>query len=397
MKTELAAGIAALKSGRYPDAVAHLRRASLTSPNDAVAWFGLAFALEQHGDMASAEGALDQVLLLDPKNVVALVLRADQHLRQHRSREAHAYYRAAVSAADQQPNLPPAAEEAVARARLQSRNQAAAFRRHFLQGLEGNGFRRDASPGRLNKTIDHLLGVGSDGIDGTHAFPQAPTVFKYFGLPHYYFADSESWAWVRGIEAQVDVIAQELQGAASDRNGFSPYLVRDPKVPSADYGSLQDSPEWTALFLVRNGLLNQAVADRFPRTLAVLQTAPLHRLNGRAPSILFSRLTAGAHIPPHHGMLNTRLICHLPIIVPGNGALRVGSETRSWTKGKCLIFDDSIQHEAWNRSESERIVLLFEIWRPELGEQERDWIRRIFEISANANEALRQPGADFSA
>ena len=71
-------------------------------------------------------------------------------------------------------------------------------------------------------------------------------------------------------------------------------------------------------------------------------------------------------------MLNTRLICHLPIIVPENcGALRVGNQTRTWQEGKALIFDDSVEHEAWNNSNEERVVLLFDIWRPELTEDER--------------------------
>jgi aspartate beta-hydroxylase len=70
--------------------------------------------------------------------------------------------------------------------------------------------------------------------------------------------------------------------------------------------------------------------------------------------------------------LKTRLICHLPIIVPENcGALRVGNEERAWVEGETLIFDDSIQYEAWNTSKEERVVLLFEIWRPELNEEER--------------------------
>ena len=90
---------------------------------------------------------------------------------------------------------------------------------------------------------------------------------------------------------------------------------------------------------------------------------------------LFSRLTPGTRIPPHNGLLNTRLICHLPIIVPKDcGALRVGNEQRSWVEGEMLIFDDSIEHEAWNTSKEERVILLFEVWRPELNEEERQLV-----------------------
>lgn len=62
-------------------------------------------------------------------------------------------------------------------------------------------------------------------------------------------------------------------------------------------------------------------------------------------------------------------------LVPENcGALRVGNEERPWVEGKMLIFDDSMEHEAWNTSDEERVVLLFEIWRPELNDAERGLI-----------------------
>ena len=103
--------------------------------------------------------------------------------------------------------------------------------------------------------------------------------------------------------------------------------------------------------------------------------APMPVITAQAPMALFSKLTPGTRIPPHNGVLNTRLICHLPIIVPENcGALRVGNEERAWVEGQTLIFDDSIQHEAWNHSKEERVVLLFEIWRPELNEEERQLV-----------------------
>ena len=79
-------------------------------------------------------------------------------------------------------------------------------------------------------------------------------------------------------------------------------------------------------------------------------------------------------IPPHHGLLNTRLICHLPLIAPEGCALRVGNETRAWVPGQALVFDDSMEHEAWNLSDRLRVVLLFDIWRPELSLDERELV-----------------------
>ena len=97
---------------------------------------------------------------------------------------------------------------------------------------------------------------------------------------------------------------------------------------------------------------------------------------------LFSILAPHTHIQPHNGMLNTRLICHLPLIVPPGCRLRVANHTRSVAAGKMLIFDDSIEHEAWNDSDDIRVVLIFEIWRPELTAAERGGLTALFESVA---------------
>jgi aspartate beta-hydroxylase len=90
-------------------------------------------------------------------------------------------------------------------------------------------------------------------------------------------------------------------------------------------------------------------------------------------------LRPGARIPPHTGYVNTRLICHLPLIVPDGCAIRVGNETRAWQEGRALVFDDTVEHEAWNRSDRLRVVLLFDIWRPELTLEERELVTRLLQ------------------
>ena len=93
----------------------------------------------------------------------------------------------------------------------------------------------------------------------------------------------------------------------------------------------------------------------------------------------FSRLRPGARIEPHTGFLNSRLICHLPLVTPKNCFLRVGNETREWKKGEAWVFDDSIEHEAWNASDETRIVLIFSIWRPELSAEERKLVSTLLQ------------------
>jgi aspartyl/asparaginyl beta-hydroxylase (cupin superfamily) len=136
--------------------------------------------------------------------------------------------------------------------------------------------------------------------------------------------------------------------------------------------------DWSVLPLCENGWLMPSIIERCPRTWeAVLQT-PLPRISGWGPTVLFSLLKAGARIAPHNGMFNTRLICHLPLIVPPGCRFRVGNEVREWEVGKLLIFDDTIEHEAWNGSGEDRLILIFDIWRPELSEQERLELTTLF-------------------
>jgi len=96
---------------------------------------------------------------------------------------------------------------------------------------------------------------------------------------------------------------------------------------------------------------------------------------------MFSLLKPGTRIPAHNGTHNTRLICHLPLIVPPGCFFRVGNETRQWEVGKLIIFDDTIEHEAWNDSAEERVVLIFEVWRPELSAQEQSEVTALFAAS----------------
>ena len=139
------------------------------------------------------------------------------------------------------------------------------------------------------------------------------------------------------------------------------------------------NPDWSAFYLWKDGDLVPENAARCPRTLDALAEVPLCRVKHRSPSILFSLLRPGAHIPPHSGLVNSRLICHLPLIVPPECGFRVGNDVRVPVEGKAWVFDDTMEHEAWNRSDGTRVILLFDVWRPELTEGERTLVAGMFE------------------
>jgi aspartyl/asparaginyl beta-hydroxylase (cupin superfamily) len=212
----------------------------------------------------------------------------------------------------------------------------------------------------------------------TQPFLQAPTSFYYPGLPQRAFYDAAEFDWTAALEAQLPAIRAEAEAVLADRRGVAPYVERPENRPAKAH-SLEGDARWSAFHLFRSGEPVEANAARCPATMAAIAGLPIPRIAGRSPMVLFSLLAPGTHIRPHNGMLNTRLIAHLPLIVPPACRLRVGNATRSVEPGKMLIFDDSIEHEAWNDSDATRVILIFEIWRPELTAAERAGLTALYE------------------
>jgi hypothetical protein len=234
---------------------------------------------------------------------------------------------------------------------------------------------------RFAEAIDILFGR-------REIFHQQPSAFYFPGLPQRQFYEREEFAWAPALEAETAAIRGELLTLIEEGASFTPYVEAEEDRPSRDFHGMQDDPSWGAFYLWKDGTLIEDNAARCPRTVAALSRVPMSRIGTRTPSVLFSLLRPGAHIPPHNGMLNSRLICHLPLVVPPGGWLRVGNETRQWEPGKLLIFDDSIEHEAMNPSAEVRVILLFDIWRPELSEGERRGVSTVFEAIDGYGAAL---------
>lgn len=198
-----------------------------------------------------------------------------------------------------------------------------------------------------------------------------PSLFFYPELPDREFYDISDNDWCSRLENCFEMIKKEFQDNINQL-GYEPYLQGQTKDKNPATKRLIQNSDWSACFLWKDGIPDQAMQLIFPHTFEALSHAPIARIPGRSPNILFSKLKPNTHIPPHTGLLNTRLICHLPLQVPNNcGSLRCGNEFREWEEGKVLAFDDSIEHEAWNCSNSDRVVLIFEIWHPDLSEKER--------------------------
>ncbi|MGH8402521.1 MAG: aspartyl/asparaginyl beta-hydroxylase domain-containing protein, partial [Gammaproteobacteria bacterium] len=130
----------------------------------------------------------------------------------------------------------------------------------------------------------------------------------------------------------------------------------------------------------KGGERNESHCRQCPITAAAVEKLPLVHTPGHSPEVFFSILKPGTHIPPHYGLANFKLAVHLPLIIPGDCAIRVGNETRTWTESQCLIFDDSFQHEAWNNSSKLRVVLILEVWNPQLSEEEQQAVAAVLGV-----------------
>jgi aspartate beta-hydroxylase len=104
--------------------------------------------------------------------------------------------------------------------------------------------------------------------------------------------------------------------------------------------------------------------------------------------VLFSVLAPQSHITPHHGVTNTRVVTHLPLLIPeGDCALVVGGETHRWQQDRCITFDDTFLHEAWNRTGETRVVMILDTWNPYLDEAERIALKDLIETIGDFNAA----------
>jgi aspartate beta-hydroxylase len=372
--------LAALRSGDAPAAASMLEQLIAEGPVPAAAWLALAFARVNLDQADAALAAVDQALALEPRNVRALLFKADHLDRLGRTRTAVSFYQGALQVAAAMPQVPQDVVQGLRRAQDICDRQAADYENYLLEALEADGFDRRGQP-RFSESLDIACGKHPVQL-------QQPTRFYFPGLPQRAFYERSEFPWVEALEAETAAIREELLAIEQDADQFQPYLQSNPDLPKFNASETLDSMDWSACYLWREGVRVDAVADRCPRTMAALEQVPLCLIPGQMPSVLFSRLAPGTRIEPHYGAVNSRLICHLPLVVPQNcGELRVGNHSKAWREGELLVFDDSMEHEAWNHSQASRTVLLFDIWRPELDPEERYWVSKMLQ----AVKAYAQP------
>ena len=365
-------GMEALRIGDGRKARDTFERIIASGQGDAFSYVGLAYACRSLNDSAATVIAVDKALALEPRNTRALILKADHLAEAGDARAASSFYTFAVQTAPPATQLPPDLRDALARAQAMCQSYAGEFETLLRGKLVREGLSKERSAARFRQSLDILLGKKK-------IYFQQPHTYFFPELPQIQFYEREDFPWLDKVEAATDDIRRELLAVLKDQSAFEPYIQSDPKRPRKEQDGMQDNPDWGAFYLWKDGEMVSENARRCPRTMEIMAEAPLARVKNRSPSVLFSLLRPGARIPPHSGLVNTRLICHLPLIVPPHCALRVGNDVRVPVEGKAWLFDDTVEHEAWNQSEKPRVILLFEIWRPELTEQVRSLVAAMFE------------------
>jgi hypothetical protein len=369
------AGIDALGRGDAASARRAFAQIAAAGRANVQIWLWLAQSCDMLDDRPAARQALARVLEADPANPYALVMHGELMTRDGDDRAAVGWYQQALAVTAGVQGLPPDLIERLQRAEAARAAAAERFAAQLRAGIAGVA---DAAGPRFAEALAILAGQ-------KRPFLQQPTSFYFPGLPQTAFFDPADFPWAAALEAAFPAILAEAAAVLADRAGMAPYVQADPARPKP-WMDLLDDPRWSAFHLLKGGAPVAANAARCPATMAALAAPPIPVIAGRSPMALFSILAPGTHIKPHHGLLNTRLIVHLPLVVPPDCRLRVGNHVRSVEAGKLMIFDDSIEHEAWNDSDRVRVVLLFEIWRPELTAAERTALTAMYETVTGYGE-----------
>ena len=190
------------------------------------------------------------------------------------------------------------------------------------------------------------------------------------GLRAQPFWDRQQFEWLRPFEEHAAEIRAELLALRSQR-GFQPLKIPNwaskNKVASPDgAGSVShDAGDWNVFYLFLHEVQFPDNCARCPTTTRLLKALPRSYQHA-----FFSALTPGTHIIKHHGPTNKKLRIHLPLVGAAGSELRVADTLVQNREDQCMVFDDSFEHEAWHRGDETRVVLVFDVWHPDLSDKE---------------------------
>lgn len=369
-------GVRMLARGAADQAQLLFSRAASANPNQPAIWANLASSLRALGRRIEEFDAIEKALALEPRHLSALLQKGEYLEQSGDPRNAAQAFQAALDSLPAGAAIPPHLKTAFERAR----EKVDADREALNEALEKPLAEiRARHGGERQRRVEQCLAT----LTGKRRTYHSQPTWMYFPeLPAIEFFDRALFPWLAQLEAVSHEIRAELMRVlVADRDGLQPYIDFHAGLPIDQFAQLNHSRKWSAYFLWNQGQPVPGHIARCPVTARTLEdVVPRCRVEGRAPTAFFSILDPNTRIPAHTGITNTRCTVHLPLIVPPDCGFRVGSTTREWVADEAWIFDDTIEHEAWNLSDTPRAVLIFDIWNPLLTPAERDMIQTATEV-----------------
>ena len=357
----------AFASGDHLGARDLLKKVVAANPKESRYWHGYASVLRTLNSTEEEVVALEGALKVQPRDTAALLYKAAALERMGRVRTAARIYTNALQTVASETGIPEALRPLLQRANEASRAIAQEFS-DFLQTQVGERQMEKAGT-RAGRYLDLML-------DRVGRYSPQPTGAFFPFLRNCEFHDRAEFPWLRDLEsATADIRSECLATLREDGEGLEPYVAYRDGLPLDQWKELNNSRRWSAYFLWKESARLESHLARCPKTEQALSAIPRVDIPGFGPTAFFSILDAKTRIPPHHGVTNTRLTVHLPLVIPEGCRFRVGGEVRPWEEGKAWVFDDSIEHEAVNDSDVPRAILIFDVWNPQLTEQEKDLVR----------------------
>lgn len=365
----------AVARGELPSALHDLEHAAQLDPVEPEIRKNIGIVHLTRGNHDAALAAFDRALELDPAHSAARLYRGVALERQARHNDATIAYFGALASAQHRgmwrndattpPALRPVVKHAIGHVEFHRK-------RIFMDLLQPLRDQYGShSLARVEQGLEIYLGERPANYPDPHQFCKFFYVPGLRATPYY---ERELFPWHAELERHTDTIRAELRTVLNEPTSVEPFLGTNDNQLLKEQNLLDGTrghAEWNSFFFHRHGEVLTDHARLCPHTTDILDALPLVHIRGHAPEVLFSILTPGSHILKHHGVTNTRLVTHLPLIIPGDCAIRVGGVEHAWREGECVTFDDTFEHEAWNRSDKLRVVMILDAWHPDLSEAER--------------------------
>ena len=373
-----------LRRGNAPDAVRYGERAIEAKHDDMQLHYTLAKAYQQLLAQPDCEAHLNVIAAEQPYAFICLLFVARAQEQRGESWRALLTYTRAINTAQlrgfwhdresTQPWLLSAVQHGVKFAR----ERRIAFYREWLDALSARHGRDEMR--RVAECLQMFLGVKRLEYADRR---QKPSFLYFPGLPVAPVFPREALAFADWYESHAERIREEAERVLKERNEEITAFHYD--LPE-DRRNFTAGANWDAYFFFDNGERFDEHHKACPETSNALAQLPLCRVREHSPEVCFSLMRPGAHILPHRGVTNTRTVLHLGLDIPSGCALNLTEvQELQWEAGKCFAFDDTYEHEAWNRSDRTRVILLCDIWNPYLTAPEREAIADLIGIIGDFN------------